>query len=197
MRIRAARAGELAILQDIEVAAGRCFRDVGMPDIAEDEPFPLGELLRYQESGMAWVAADAADRPVAYLVAVPIDAGVHVEQVSVHPDHARRRIGRSLLDHVAAWAETVGAPALTLTTFEDVPWNAPYYVRCGFRRLTEAELTPGLRAIRRREAALGLDRWPRVCMLRSLGAGQAGRPAGEPQEERDGTPSHGRPWWYA
>jgi GNAT superfamily N-acetyltransferase len=168
MRIRAVETGDLPILQDIEVAAGRWFRDVDMPEIAGDDPLPLGELARYQQAGLAWVAVDAADRPVAYLIAARIDAGVHVEQVSVHPDSARRRVGRSLLDHVAAQAEDEGAPALTLTTFEHVPWNAPYYLRCGFRPLTDAELTPDLRAIRRREAALGLDRWPRVCMLRPL-----------------------------
>jgi hypothetical protein len=32
----------------------------------------------------------------------------------------------------------------------------------------ERDLTAGLRAIRRHEAALGLDRWPRVCMRRDL-----------------------------
>ncbi len=37
-----------------------------------------------------------------------------------------------------------GLPALTLTTFAEVPWNAPYYEPCGFRRLAEAEITPGL-----------------------------------------------------
>jgi hypothetical protein len=51
---------------------------------------------------------------------------------------------------------------------DDVPWNAPYYTRCGFRALDDRELTPGLRAIRAHEAAIGLDRWPRVCMRRDL-----------------------------
>jgi GNAT superfamily N-acetyltransferase len=169
MRIRVARVDELPILQDIEVAAGRVFRDVGMPEIAGDDPLPLDDLTRYREAGMAWVAVDTPGHPIAYLIAARIDAGVHVEQVSVHPGSARRGVGRSLLDHVAAWAEAEGAPALTLTTFEHVPWNAPYYARCGFRRLTDAELTPGLRAIRARERACGLDRWPRVCMARPPG----------------------------
>jgi hypothetical protein len=53
-----------------------------------------------------------------------------------------------------------------LTTFASVPWNAPYYSRCGFRILDDAELTPGLRAIRQREAELDLDKWLRVCMRR-------------------------------
>lgn len=57
-----------------------------------------------------------------------------------------------------------GVPAPTLTTFTDVP----YYRRCGFRTPAEDELGPGLREIRRQEAAHGLDRWPRVCMRRDV-----------------------------
>jgi hypothetical protein len=59
-------------------------------------------------------------------------------------------------------------PALTLTTFTQVPWNAPYYARCGFRLLDDDFLAPGLRKIREHEAALGLDRWPRACLYRAL-----------------------------
>ncbi|AXI77693.1 GNAT family N-acetyltransferase [Peterkaempfera bronchialis] len=168
MRIRPALVDELPLLQDIERAAGQCFRDLGMPEIADDEPLPVDELARYQRSGLAWVAVDGSDHPVAYLLAEPVDGGLHIEQVSVHPDSARRGVGRSLLDHAAARAAADGRSALTLTTFSQVPWNAPYYARCGFQPLPEEALTPGLRAIRRQEAAHGLDRWPRICMRRPL-----------------------------
>jgi GNAT superfamily N-acetyltransferase len=166
-RIREVRADELPVLQEIERSAGQSFRDVGMPEIADDEPFPLDVLDRYRRAGLAWVAVDDDDRPVAYLVAEPVDGCLHVEQVSVHADHARRGIGRALLDRTARRA---GVP-LTLTTFAEVPWNAPYYRRCGFRVLDERDWTPGLRAIRAREAAIGLDRWPRVCMRRDAEPG--------------------------
>ncbi|WP_327721688.1 GNAT family N-acetyltransferase [Streptomyces sp. NBC_00490] len=168
MHIRAVRLDELAALQDIERAAGQCFRDIGMPEIADDEPLTVDELARYRHAGMAWVAADDADTPVAYLIADSVDGNLHVEQVSVHPDSARRGIGRLLLDHLAAQATSQGVPALTLTTFTEVPWNAPYYARLGFRILDDSRQTPGLREIRRREAAQGLDRWPRACMRREL-----------------------------
>ncbi|MBY8878772.1 GNAT family N-acetyltransferase [Actinacidiphila acidipaludis] len=169
MPIRAVRPAELPMLQDIERAAGRIFRDIGMPEIAEDEPLPLDVLGRYRDAGLAWVVTDAAaptGLPVGYLLADRLDGDLHVEQVSVHPGSARRGLGRSLLEHAAAHAARQGAPALTLTTFSRVPWNAPYYARCGFRVLDEGSLTPGLRAVREREAAHGLDRWPRVCMRR-------------------------------
>ncbi|MBQ1023406.1 GNAT family N-acetyltransferase [Micromonospora sp. C95] len=168
MRIRAVRQDELPLLQGIERAAGRCFRDVGMPQIADDEPLPLDVLGRYQEAGRAWVATDATDGPVGYLIADLVDGNFHIEQVSVHPAVARRGIGRQLITHLADRAVASGIPALTLTTFAHVPWNAPYYTRCGFQTLDQRDLTPGLRAIRQREAAHGLDRWPRVCMRRTL-----------------------------
>ncbi len=105
MLVRAARAAELPALQEIEIAAGRSFCHVGMPEIAGDQPLSLDELAAYQRAGRAWVAAGAtgaAGHPVAYLIACPVDGSLHVEQVSVHPDHARRGAGRSLLEHAAA-----------------------------------------------------------------------------------------------
>ena len=156
------------MLQDIERAAGEAFRDIGMAEIADDEPFPLAVLADYREAGHAWVATDDADAPVGYLLADLVDGNLHIEQVSVHPHHARRRVGRRLLDHLADHATAAGVPALTLTTFAEVPWNGPYYARCGFVTLADSDLTPGLRAIRQHETAHGLDRWPRVCMRRDI-----------------------------
>ncbi|MER6145991.1 GNAT family N-acetyltransferase [Streptomyces sparsogenes] len=170
MRIRQSTIEELPVLQDIERAAGLCFRDIGMDEIADDEPLSLEELAGYQRAGRAWVAVNGEDRAVAYLITDPVDGNMHIEQVSVHPDSARRGLGRALIEHAAGRAAAEGAGALTLTTFVDVAWNAPYYAaRCGFRTLGEDELTPGLREIRRHEAAHGLDRWPRVCMRRDVG----------------------------
>ncbi|MES4904865.1 MULTISPECIES: GNAT family N-acetyltransferase [unclassified Streptomyces] len=170
MRIRLSTIEELSVLQDIERAAGLCFRDIGMDEIADDEPLSLEELGMYQRAGRAWVAANGENRAVAYLLTDPVDGSMHIEQVSVHPDSARRGLGRALIEHAAVRAVAEGASALTLTTFVDVAWNAPYYAaRCGFRTLAEDELTPGLREIRRSEAAHGLDRWPRVCMRREVG----------------------------
>ncbi|WP_230534778.1 GNAT family N-acetyltransferase [Streptomyces griseomycini] len=121
-------------------------------------------LERHRRAGRCWVAADERDRPAGYLIAEPVDGALHVEQVSVHPRAARRGVGRALLAHAARCAREEGLTALTLTTFAEVPWNAPYYARLGFRTLAGPDLTPGLRRIRAEESGHGLDRWPRVCM---------------------------------
>jgi len=168
MRIRAARVTELPTLQAIERAAGLMFCDIGMPEIAQYDPWPLPVMAACHDAGRLWVAACDDDEPVAYLMAGLVDGCLQIEQVTVHPGSARRGLGRALLDHAANRAAADGLPALTLTTFARVPWNAPYYARCGFRVLDDAQITPGLQAIREREAAMGLDRWPRVCMRRDL-----------------------------
>lgn len=168
MHIRTAATSDLPLMQDIERAAGSWFREIGMPEIADDEPLSVHELARYQRDNRAWVAVDDPGVPVAYLIADIVDGAMHIEQVSVHPRAARRKIGRMLLEHAAADAAARGLRALTLTTFAEVPWNAPYYARCGFRVLDDTELSPGMRAIWDREIAHGLHRWPRVFMRRDL-----------------------------
>ncbi|MBF6053144.1 GCN5 family acetyltransferase [Streptomyces eurocidicus] len=166
--IRQARREEIPRLRDIERAAGRLFADIDMTAVAEDEP-PSPEVLRqYIDADRAWVHTDDRDVPVGYVVVDLVDGCAHIEQISVDPAHGRRRIGAGLIEHVGGWAKERGAPALTLTTFTEVAWNGPYYERCGFHPVPDAELTPGLREIREAEASHGLDRWPRVCMRRAL-----------------------------
>ncbi|WFE39548.1 GNAT family N-acetyltransferase [Micromonospora sp. WMMD998] len=167
-RSRTARADELTEVQRIEVASGAPFREIGMRLVADMPPPPLDTLAAAQRAGRLRVAVDAADRPVAFALVDLVDGAAHVRQLSVDPAYARRGIGRGLLDDVAGWAAAQGLPALTLTTFRSVPWNAPYYARCGFRELTGAELTPGLVRLLVAEAALGLDPADRVAMRRSV-----------------------------
>jgi GNAT superfamily N-acetyltransferase len=156
--LRPARPDELPLLPPIERASGEPFRDFGMPGIADDDPMPLSTL----EHLHVWVAADP--HPVAWVAVEVVDGAAHVEQLSVHPDHARRGIGAALLDQVERWAATRGLTALTLTTFRDIPWNGPYYRRLGFHEVTDP--SPGLTAIIAAEAARGLAPETRVCLRR-------------------------------
>lgn len=162
--IRSARSDELLRLVEIERAAGEPFRSLGMTVVADDEPRSVEELAPYADGGRAFVAVDAADAPVAYLLLDVVDGATHIEQVSVHPDHARQGIGRALIEKAATWARDQGIDALTLTAYVEVPWNGPYYERLGFHYLATDEETPGLRAIREHERKSGLDARPRACM---------------------------------
>jgi len=164
--IRSARPDDLLVLLDIEVSAGACFRQIDMSEIAQDDPGSVQRLARYQAVGHALVAVDHWDLPVAYLLLDLLDYVFHIEQVSVRAEYARQGIGRALIEEAAQLAASRQMPAITLTTFRDVPWNAPYYLRIGFQPLTDSQLTPGLRRVRQEEGQRGLDRWPRVAMRR-------------------------------
>lgn len=152
----------------IERRAGERFRELGMHDIADDEPIPVETLREFAVAGRGWVAADDADRPVGYAVAEVLDGCAHLEQISVLPDRQGTGVGRALLDAVTGWARSTGRPAVTLTTFAEVPWNRPLYEHLGFRVLDHDELGPELRDRRDLEARHGLDPSTRVCMRLDL-----------------------------
>ena len=94
-----------------------------------------------------------------------LDGGAHLEQLAVLPAHAGRGTGRALVEASKDWARHAGYPWITLTTFADVPFNAPFYATCGFE--TVREPSPALLAIRNHEAAIGLDQVGRRVPMRA------------------------------
>jgi GNAT superfamily N-acetyltransferase len=167
--IRPARSDELEVLRALERDAGRAFAAIGMEEIARDDPGDVDELEGYRAAGRAWVGVDARDRPVAYLLSAVVDGCAHIEQVSVASACRGRRLGAALVEHLAGVARADGRPALTLTTFRDVPWNAPYYRRLGFTVLAPSDQGSELRALVADEAVRIPGDAPRVAMRRELG----------------------------
>jgi len=166
--IRAPRAGELEQLREIERAAGVLFADIGFEAVAADEPASIETLAGYVLDGRAWLIADDDDVPIAYAVVDIVDGLAHLEQLSVLPEHGRRGLGSALLEHVCDWAARQQIEGVTLTTFTDVPWNAPFYAQHGFRVMNDSELGRELRDLRAVEATHGLDPAQRVCMRRDV-----------------------------
>jgi len=83
------------------------------------------------ESGLLWVAVDGAT-PVAFLAARATEDDLHIDEVDVLRDRQGAGLGRRLIGEAVAAARSRGCQAVTLTTFGDVPWNAPFYARLGF-----------------------------------------------------------------
>lgn len=165
--VRPARPADVERLIEIENAAGERFREIDM-DLVADDPAPsTDEMLRFVVAGVVRVV-DVDGRAAGYLQSEVVDDCAHVEQVSVDPAHIGQRVGRALLDDNTARARAAGLAGVTLTTYVDVPWNAPYYRRRGFRIIGDEEITPGLAALRAQEIRRGLDRWPRCCMRLDL-----------------------------
>jgi GNAT superfamily N-acetyltransferase len=159
--VRRATAGELASLPAIETAADLLFDRIGRG--------PLPPAAGLDDLVGARRVLVAGTTPVGFARLEIVDGHAHLEQLSVHPAHGRQGVGAGLLTAACRWAAEQGHPLITLCTFADVPWNAPFYARHGFVPVPDTELTPGLRALRRRERELGLDTLgERTVMVKSV-----------------------------
>ena len=165
-RIRPALRPELPAIRDIEREAAQRF--LGTPEawIAGDPPAPESLLGERLEEGGLWVACLDGERPVAALRFRPLGDSLYIEQIDVLPAFGGMRLGAALLDRADDLAREAGCAALVLSTFRDIPWNAPWYARIGFEVIDV--LPPELETLRSEHLARGLDESRRVFMRRSV-----------------------------
>jgi GNAT superfamily N-acetyltransferase len=153
--IRPATRDDDAHLEGIERAADALLIDrFG----ATDWPPPTLSTVRAEMHGFVLVAEVSVDEHRAVIVGfvhvLLLDDQPHLEQLSVLPSHGRRGIGRSLVDAAKAEALRQGHERMTLRTYTEVPWNAPFYATCGFR--PSDPHTPERRRLVQIERDLGL-----------------------------------------
>jgi GNAT superfamily N-acetyltransferase len=158
-----ARPRDVPALPAIELAAARLLEGL-VPAALMEETTDVDDLAAAQAAGHLWVAL-VDDGPVGFAHIALRDDGVpHLEEIDVHPAHGRRGLGTGLVRAVCEWAAANGHRELTLTTFRDVAWNAPFYARLGFSIVERADWPPAIAAIVAGEAARGLDPATRVVM---------------------------------
>lgn len=160
MHVRLAEPSDLRYLAGVEAAADTMFVPLGITDL----PPPAPPEVRAHAVALLVVGRP----PVGFAELAEVDGHAHLEQLSVHPEHGRRGLGGALVTAACEQAGAAGYRRITLLTYADIPWNAPFYARHGFRILDA--LTPGLAALRHREVQVGLDvHGRRVAMARELG----------------------------
>lgn len=159
---------DLDALAAIERRADRLYLTTGLVGMVEGRDPPVEPLRRQLRDGHVLVIDASGAGPVGFAAAELVDSALHLAQLSVDPDRQRLGLGRALVDAVVDLARASFAPAVTLTTFRDVPWNGPFYRSLGFLPLDE-RLAPGLAAIRASEQARGIDAIaPRCAMAKPL-----------------------------
>jgi predicted N-acetyltransferase YhbS len=137
--IRRARADDADSLPDIERSAGELFRLMpGLEWIAAAAVPTATEHRLAIASTLVWVA-DSGAAAVGFLRAEAERDALHIGEVSVHRDWQGQKIGSRLIAVAVGHARDAGSQSVTLTTFADVPWNAPYYERIGFVRCHAAD----------------------------------------------------------
>jgi len=166
-RIELGHASDAVRLREIERAAGDRFRAIGMEEIAEGDVTPASILENRAEVGHLYVARAGDEAIVGFLMWSPKDGLAYIEEVSVHTAHAGHRLAARMIDRLADDVRGRLA-ALTLATFRDVEWNAPYYARLGFEELPLDRVGPQHQVSWKQQAKNGLDMTRRLFMIRPL-----------------------------
>ena len=168
--IRLARRDELRAIQRIENVADYVFRRIAMPWVLAMQPADLRVLERARRRGWLWVATDATNRAMGFALLTTVDNEAYLHQLSVLPRAAGRGAGSALIATVCAAAHAAGHRSLLLSTYNGVPWNAPYYAKRGFVEVPLTCYTRSMRDLRAAERRLGHPVWRRVLMRRTLPA---------------------------
>ena len=167
-RIRSATAEDVPALHSVESRASELFHGLVPEEITLDN-VPPATLRDACQNGRLFVAEAADGAVVGFALLILLDDGsVHLEELDVLPEHGRRGVGRALVEASSRSARSHGYTTLTLSTYRDVPFNAPYYTRLGFRPLEPQEVTSALARVVEIEQKKGLDRAPRVLMRLDL-----------------------------
>jgi ribosomal protein S18 acetylase RimI-like enzyme len=152
--IRFGNRADVPLLGAIERAAGQLFPAGRIPD--PDSCFPVSLLAQAADRELLFVV-EVAGTVVGFATCTPVAGRLHLDELSVHPDHGRRGHGRALVETVIDAARTRGLDGVSLTTFADIPWNGPFYASMGFETIAEAALDAPLTEALTHERAIGLS----------------------------------------
>ena len=166
--IRLAKREELWLLNDLENAAAEIFRDTKYALEINQEPLSWKLLEQQQEQNLVWVAVNQSNCLLGFAVVLILDGLAHLHELSVTPQYGRQGIGTKLTKEVINWAKQTNLPGITLSTFRDIPWNAPFYRKLGFQEIPQAEIGQELEKIRNKEAIAGLPIDERILMILKL-----------------------------
>ena len=166
--IRAARPQEIAQLPQIENAADRRYARVGLARVLAMAPVSLASLEQARRARRLWVAVTPTNRVVGFALMTRVGDAAWLEQLSVLEPWQGRGLGSALIARCAAAAGERGHPWLHLSTYLDVPWNAPFYVRRGFAPLPRGGWPLAFRRQVAIEISHGHPPWRRTVLRRAV-----------------------------
>lgn len=163
--LRLARPEDAQAMPPIEQAAAQLFAvDPDLTPLSVGDTRSVEEFGRLIRKGHCLVSHVGAE-PAGFLVSEPFRRELHIWEMDVHPRFQRRGIGAGLVRAAMIDARNAGFKALTLTTFRDLAWNAPFYARLGFEEVTALDAHPRLAGELALEADNGLPVERRCAMI--------------------------------
>lgn len=151
--IRLATLDDVPLLPLIEQSAGQAFRGTVHERIADDDNTPAEAYPPFIAAGQVKVA-ELDGEVVGYVRTGQHGEEFHVFELDVRHDRQGAGIGKALMAAARDEARGRGCLTVTLTTFRNLPFNAPFYARLGFEILDNPP--PRLAAILTAETEHGL-----------------------------------------
>lgn len=144
--VREAIEEDKGLLTAIELDATALFKTI--PELAD-----LGESHASNEQLSSWLSAgriyiaEHNGNAVGFVAAVTMDTTLYIAEISTMRQYQRKGVGSTLIATVLDWARELSAaagskPRVSLTTYREVAWNAPYYRKRGFREVEAPILGP-------------------------------------------------------
>jgi GNAT superfamily N-acetyltransferase len=157
--VRPARKTDHSLLPIIEQSADALFEELGITNLP-----PAADESELEQAMTILVIGD----PIKGFARIEeVDGNAHLEQLSVGREYSGQGFGTKLLEASCIWAKSSGYARISLITFRDIPWNAPFYSKHQF--FEQVKLSAGLTSLRDHEKKLGLDViGDRIVMSREL-----------------------------
>ncbi|EMA3642425.1 GNAT family N-acetyltransferase [Providencia stuartii] len=163
--IRQAQPCDAKKLPTIERSAAQVFRGHHQfAWIADDEVQSEQDHLQFIQDNREWVAVDNDDQPIGFINVDKLTHSLHIGEISVCQSWQGKGVGRALIQHILHYALQHHFDYVTLTTFREIPWNAPYYQRFGFSIIDEEALPTELEEILQQEIDAGFNAADRCAM---------------------------------
>lgn len=164
-RIRLARVEDAAAFHRVEDDAASLLR--GEPSLAGTVIPPTASAAdhaRIIAKGRS-LAALHDDGIIGFAAIRTVGRELHLAELSVARAHQRCGVGSLLIRAMMIDARNSGYRAITLNTYRDIPWNAPFYARFGFVEVENFEGRDYLAEGREGAAALGVPMDRRCAMI--------------------------------
>ena len=125
--IRKTQSSDIGFLPAIEASASKAFKSIlELSWVADSQGMSTEAHKNTLETGYSWVAIAPPKTCVGFLTAAIMEGDFYIGEVSVHETHQKKGIGSRLFETAFIEAKSLDLQSVTLTTFKDVPWNAPY-----------------------------------------------------------------------
>ena len=166
--IRKARKDDLPLLGPIERSAAELFRTVGLDFLTYGPTMDESLLSAMSISNHLWVAVNEVDQPIGFAGGEELAGNFHIAEISVSQDAQGKGVGKALMGELMRQAKEEGYPAVTLTTYRNLPWNGPWYHKLGFSEMKVDEMEEKYATIWDSEAQHGHDMNLRCIMRKNL-----------------------------